>query len=195
MPPDTDTTARIPACFLNAAANEACKDGATVECAAAWEEVDGLEDAAMRAGMTQNAPPGSPTAVAPASPAAAEKPAKKSADASEKAKKEDKRMSNPATMAGVDPLAGVMPCAGDSCEAPSGTFEARLELERALQEGGNAADEPTLTKAIRDAVDVAITMCENGEDASQCAVAWEVVEELSSSASKRRVDDVDADAK
>ena len=194
MPPDTDTTARIPACFLNAAANEACKDGATVECAAAWEEVDGLEDAAMRAGMTQNAPPGSPTAVAPASPAAAEKPAKKSADAPEKAKKEDKRMSNPATMAGVDPLAGVMPCAGDSCEAPSGTFEARLELERALQEGGNAADEPTLTKAIRDAVDVAITMCENGEDASQCAVAWEVVEELSSSASKRRVDDVDADA-
>ena len=195
MPPDTDTTARIPACFLNAAANEACKDGATVECAAAWEEVDGLEDAAMRAGMTQNAPPGSPTAVAPASPAAAEKPAKKSADAPEKAKKEDKRMSNPATMAGVDPLAGVMPCAGDSCEAPSGTFEARLELERALQEGENAADEPTLTKAIRDAVDVAITMCENGEDASQCAVAWEVVEELSSSASKRRVDDVDAGAK
>ena len=195
MPPDTDTTALIPACFLNAAANEACKDGATVECAAAWEEVDGLEDAAMRAGMTQNAPPGSPTAVAPASPAAAEKPAKKSADAPEKAKKEDKRMSNPATMAGVDPLAGVMPCAGDSCEAPSGTFEARLELERALQEGENAADEPTLTKAIRDAVDVAITMCENGEDASQCAVAWEVVEELSSSASRRRVDDVDADAK
>ena len=166
-----------------------------MECAAAWEEVDGLEDAAMRAGMTQNAPPGSPTAVAPAPPAAAEKPAKKSADAPEKAKKEDKRMSNPATMAGVDPLAGVMPCAGDSCEAPSGTFEARLELERALQEGENAADEPTLTKAIRDAVDVAITMCENGEDASQCAVAWEVVEELSSSASRRRVDDVDAGAK
>ena len=184
-----------PRAFLNAAANEACKDGATVECAAAWEEVDGLEDAAMRAGMTQNAPPGSPSAVAPAPPAAAEKSEKKSADAPEKAKKEDKRMSNPATMAGVDPLAGFMPCAGDSCEAPSGTFEARLELERALQEGGNAADEPTLTKAIRDAVDVAITMCENGEDASQCAVAWEVVEELSSSASRRRVDDVDADAK
>ena len=45
-----------------------------MECAAAWEEVDGLEDAAMRAGMTQNAPPGSPSAVAPAPPAAAEKP-------------------------------------------------------------------------------------------------------------------------
>ena len=39
-----------PRAFSNAAANEACKDGATVECAAAWEEVDGLEDAAMRAG-------------------------------------------------------------------------------------------------------------------------------------------------
>ena len=193
-PPDTDTTECTPAWYSNPAANEACKDGATVECAAAWEEVDGLEDAAMRAGMTQNAPPGSPSAVSPALPVAAEKSAKKPAGAPKRAKKEDRRMLNPATMAGVDPLTGVMPCAGDSCEAPSGTFEARLELERALQVGGNAADEPTLTKAIRDAVDVAITMCENGEDASQCAVAWEVVEELSSSASKRRVDDVDADA-
>jgi len=32
-----------PPCPVLAAANEACKDGATVECAAAWEEVDGLE--------------------------------------------------------------------------------------------------------------------------------------------------------
>ena len=119
-----------------------------MECAAAWEEVDGLEDAAMRSGMNQNGPDFVPKSVPP--------------------------------------------CSGDSGEAPSGTFEARLELERALAEAGDGADEPKLTKAIRDAVGVAITLCENGADASQCAVAWEVVEELSSSASKRRVDDVDA---
>ena len=41
---------------LRAAANEV-QAGATVECAVD-EEVDGLEDAAMRAGMTQNAPSG-----------------------------------------------------------------------------------------------------------------------------------------
>ena len=101
-------------------------------------------------------------------------------------------MSNPATRAGVDPLADRMPCAGESCEAPQGTFEARGNLERALeagQRGRGSESEETLAEAIRDAVDVAITMCENGEDASQCAVAWEVVEELSASANKKREDD------
>ena len=29
-------------------------------------------------------------------------------------------------------------------------------------------------------------MCENREDPSQCAVAWEVVEELSASANKKK---------
>ena len=181
------TTPSDPLAFNFAAANEACKDGASVECAAAWEEVDGLEDAAMRSGMTQNGPDFVPKSVPKSNSKNNSAPAP-----SAPKKKEDARMSNPATMAGVDPLAGMMPCSGDSCEAPSGTFEARLELERALAEAGDGADEPKLTKAIRDAVGVAITLCENGADASQCAVAWEVVEELSSSASKRRVDDVDA---
>lgn len=45
-----------------------------------------------------------------------------------------------------------------------------------------------LANAIRDAVDVAITMCEDGVDPGQCAVAWEVVEELSASANKKRED-------
>lgn len=173
---------------LRAAANEVCKAGATVECAAAWEEVDGLEDAAMRAGMTQNAPSGfaqnAPSA-APSPPPAPPKPEAASTD-------QDPRMSNPATRAGVDPLAGMMPCAAESCEAPQGTFEARGNLERALeagQRGRGSESEETLAEAIRDAVDVAITMCENGEDASQCAVAWEVVEELSASANKKREDD------
>ena len=142
----------------------------------------------MRAGMTQNAPPGRTAAAAAAAPAVTRETKKEG----EPKKEKSARMSNPATRAGVDPLAGIMPCAGDTCEAPSGTFEARLRLERALEDGGNALDEPTLTKAIREAVDVAITMCEKGLDASQCAVAWEVVEELSSSANKRRVDDGDA---
>ena len=63
-----------------AAANEACKLGATIECAAAWEEVDGLEDAAMRAGMSQNAP----SAMAPKPPAKTSTP-----DAQTSKKKED----------------------------------------------------------------------------------------------------------
>ena len=149
MPPDTDTTARIPACFLNAAANEACKDGATVECAAAWEEVDGLEDAAMRAGMTQNAPEGFEPP--PAATAAAAAPEPRAS--------EDARMSNPATRAGVDPLADMMPCAGESCEAPQGTFEARGNLERALeagQRGRGSESEETLAEAIRDAVEMLV---------------------------------------
>ena len=101
----------------------------------------------------------------------------KSADAPEKAKKEDKRMSNPATMAGVRSPGwchalrrGQLRGAFWDVREASGTGAPcrRARTPRA---------EPTLTKAIRDAVDVAITMCENGEDASQCAVAWGGVEE------------------
>ena len=162
-----------------------CKAGATVECAVAWEEVDGLEDAAMRAGMTQNAPSGFEQNAPTEAPSPPLKPEAASTNP-------DPRMSNPATRAGVDPLADMMPCAGESCEAPQGTFEARGNLERALeagQRGRGSESEETLAEAIRDDVDVAITMCENGEDASQCAVAWEVVEELSASANKKREDD------
>ena len=153
-----------------------------MECAAAWEEVDGLEDAAMRAGMTQNAPKGfEPPPVATAAATAA---------APEPRASEDARMSNPATRPGVDPLANMMPCAGESCDVPTGDFEKRGALERAMEMAGKTAEASSdeLADAIREAVDVAITMCENGEDASQCAVAWEVVEELSSSANKRRSD-------
>lgn len=64
----------------HAAANEACKGGATVECSIAWEEVDGLEDAAMRAGMTQNAPESSPLYKAPPPPEKAGKADAKSKD-------------------------------------------------------------------------------------------------------------------
>jgi hypothetical protein len=183
----------------HAAANEACKGGATVECSIAWEEVDGLEDAAMRAGMTQNAPESSPLYKAPPPPP--EKAGKADAKSKDKEKPKPKssgsgRMSNPATMAGVDPLAGVMPCADESCEPAAGTFVARARLEDALKaassgEGGSEgdasdADDETLAGAIRDAVDVAISLCESGAEASQCAVAWEVVEELSSSANRKK---------
>ena len=41
---DSPHPPRSTSLFFTAAANEACKNGATVECAAAWEEVDGLED-------------------------------------------------------------------------------------------------------------------------------------------------------
>ena len=160
-----------------------CKAGATVECAVAWEEVDGLEDAAMRAGMTQNAPSGFEQNAPTEAPSPPLKPEAASTNP-------DPRMSNPATRPGVDPLANMMPCAGESCDVPTGDFEKRGALERAMEMAGKTAEASSdeLADAIREAVDVAITMCENGEDASQCAVAWEVVEELSSSANKRRSD-------
>lgn len=147
-----------------------------------------MEDAAMRVGMTQNAPDSVRSARSQKIPKINSAP---STSAPKKKENSSTWMSNPATMGGLDPLNGIMPCSGDTCEAPSGTFEARLRLERVLAGGATEAVEPKLTKAIRDAVDVAITLCENKADASQCAVAWEVVEELSSSASKRRVDDVE----
>jgi hypothetical protein len=86
-------------------------------------------------------------------------------------------------------------------EAPSGTFQKRAELEKLLgQSEKNAAgagaeedaSEGRLTDAIREAVDVAITMCENREDAGKCAVAWEVVEELSASANKKKKNEDDS---
>ena len=51
-----------------------------MECSIAWEEVDGLEDAAMRAGMTQNAPESSPLYKAPPPPEKAGKADAKSKD-------------------------------------------------------------------------------------------------------------------
>lgn len=160
------------------AANEACKLGATIECAAAWEEVDGLEDAAMRAGMSQNAP----SAMAPKPPAKTSTP-----DAQTSKKKEDTRMSNPATRAGTDPLAGMNPCGAGECEVPQGTLQARMDFERQMDSGeDDAEDDEALTVQIRDAVDVAISLCEQGASAGECAVAWDVVEELSSAKRKRR---------
>ena len=138
----------------------------------------------MRAGMTQNAPSGFEQNAPTEAPSPPLKPEAASTNP-------DPRMSNPATRAGVDPLADMMPCAGESCEAPQGTFEARGNLERRLRrdsaDAGASPRRPSRRRSV--CVDVAITMCENGEDASQCAVAWEVVEELSASANKKREDD------
>ena len=174
--------------FIHPAANEACKLGATIECAAAWEEVDGLEDAAMRAGMSQNAPSSEASSEIPKAknPARVEKK-KSSSDA-----KADVRMSNPATRAGTDPLAGMNPCGAGECEVPQGTFQARMDLEHAMAGGGAVhEDDEALTDQIRDAVDVAISLCEQGASAGECAVAWDVVEELSSAKrmKKRKRDD------
>mmetsp|Transcript_1578 Transcript_1578/g.3596 ORF Transcript_1578/g.3596 Transcript_1578/m.3596 type:complete len:282 (-) Transcript_1578:148-993(-) len=166
------------------AANEACKEGATVECAAAWEEVDGLEDAAMRAGMSQNAPS-----------YADDEPSKKQGGASTSSVNKPLTPAAPkkAQDRSADPLAGMKPCQGDECEAPQGTLQARFRLEKLLAStpGGSVDDlsegsVDELADAISEAVDIAMEMCENGEVPGQCAIAWEVVEELSASASKRK---------
>ena len=144
----------------------------------------------MRAGMSQNAPSSkasSPPKAKSQIPKIVEKK-KSSSDA-----KADVRMSNPATRAGTDPLAGMNPCGAGECEVPQGTFQARMDLERAMAGGGGAVheDDEALTDQIRDAVDVAISLCEQGASAGECAVAWDVVEELSSAKrmKKRKRDD------
>ena len=134
--------------------------------------------------MSQNAP--SSEIPKAKNPARVEKK-KSSSDA-----KADVRMSNPATRAGTDPLAGMNPCGAGECEVPQGTFQARMDLERAMAGGGAVhEDDEALTDQIRDAVDVAISLCEQGASAGECAVAWDVVEELSSAKrmKKRKRDD------
>ena len=152
----------------------------TVECAAAWEEGTGSRGA-VHARMTQNAPEErAPPPAAAAAAAAARAEPRASADA--------RGCRTPRLGPGWTP-ANMMPCAGENCDVPTGDpREAPPDSAREMAGNTAEASSDELADAIREAVDVAITMCENGEDASQCAVAWEVVEELSSSANKRRSD-------
>ena len=78
-----------------------------------------------------------------------------------------------------------MPCAGESCEAPQGTFEAR-QLERALERYADAERVPGDRGGDPWAPWTRITMCENGEDACSARQAWEVVESPASANKKRR---------
>jgi hypothetical protein len=90
-----------------------------------------------------------------------------------------------------DPLKDLDPCGPLGCEAETGEMNSRGILERAMmipnKEERSKFDEEsdkTLANAISEAVEKAMSLCDEGGDA--CATAWEVVEELSASANKRR---------
>jgi hypothetical protein len=91
----------------------------------------------------------------------------------------------------ADPLKDLDPCGPLGCEAETGEMNSRGILERAMmipnQDERKKFDEEsdkTLANAISEAVEKAMSLCDEGGDA--CATAWEVVEELSASANKRR---------
>jgi len=194
-------------------ANQLCKEekeeesgggkaGKNEECRAAWEIVDELEDAAMRAGMSR-------------SNRTVESSSSSSNSGDESSTNKTKRTQPPrripkmsevglseeelkerATKAKrvdpfADPLKDLDPCGPLGCEAETGEMNSRGILERAMmipnQDERKKFDEEsdkTLANAISEAVEKAMSLCDEGGDA--CATAWEVVEELSASANKRR---------
>jgi hypothetical protein len=194
-------------------ANQLCKEekeeesgggkaGKNEECRAAWEIVDELEDAAMRAGMSR-------------SNRTVESSSSRSNSGDESSTNKTKRAQPPrripkmsevglseeelkerATKAKrvdpfADPLKDLDPCGPLGCEAETGEMNSRGILERAMmipnQDERKKFDEEsdkTLANAISEAVEKAMSLCDEGGDA--CATAWEVVEELSASANKRR---------
>jgi len=199
-------------------ANQLCKeqeddkyDGSTVsqesmkECRAAWEMVDELEDAAMRAGMTRtnktvesarggdweeekNDAPGNKRGT---QPPRRRIPKMNEVGLSEEELKERAKAKRVDPF--EDPLKDLDPCGPMGCEAETGEMNSRGILERAMKipnkEERKKFDEEsdkTLATAISEAVEKAMSLCDEGGDA--CATAWEVVEELSASANKRRME-------
>ena len=199
-------------------ANQLCKeqeddknDGSPVsqesmkECRAAWEMVDELEDAAMRAGMTRtnktvesarggdweeekNNAPGNKRGT---QPPRRRIPKMNEVGLSEEELKERAKVKRVDPF--EDPLKDLDPCGPMGCEAETGEMNSRGILERAMKipnkEERKKFDEEsdkTLANAISEAVEKAMSLCDEGGDA--CATAWEVVEELSASANKRRME-------
>ena len=175
------------------------------ECRAAWEIVDELEDAAMRAGMsrtnrTVESRSGSSSSSSRSESSSASKtkgaqPPRRIPKMSEVGLSEEELKERAMKAKRVDPfedpLKDLDPCGPLGCEAETGEMNSRGILERAMmipnKEERSKFDEEsdkTLANAISEAVEKAMSLCDEGGDA--CATAWEVVEELSASANKRR---------
>jgi len=173
------------------------------ECRAAWEIVDELEDAAMRAGMsrtnrTVESRSGSSSSSRESSSTSKTKraqPPRRIPKMSEVGLSEEELKERAMKAKRVDPfedpLKDLDPCGPLGCEAETGEMNSRGILERAMmipnKEERSKFDEEsdkTLANAISEAVEKAMSLCDEGGDA--CATAWEVVEELSASANKRR---------
>ncbi len=174
-------------------------------CRAAWEIVDELEDAAMRAGMsrtnrTVESRSGSSSSSSRSESSSASKtkgaqPPRRIPKMSEVGLSEEELKERAMKAKRVDPfedpLKDLDPCGPLGCEAETGEMNSRGILERAMmipnKEERSKFDEEsdkTLANAISEAVEKAMSLCDEGGDA--CATAWEVVEELSASANKRR---------
>jgi len=174
------------------------------ECRAAWEIVDELEDAAMRAGMsrtnrTVESSSGSSSSSKSESSSTSKtkraQPPRRIPKMSEVGLSEEELKERAMKAKRVDPfedpLKDLDPCGPLGCEAETGEMNSRGILERAMmipnKEERSKFDEEsdkTLANAISEAVEKAMSLCDEGGDA--CATAWEVVEELSASANKRR---------
>ena len=173
------------------------------ECRAAWEIVDELEDAAMRAGMsrtnrTVESRSGSSSSSSESSSTSKTKraqPPRRIPKMSEVGLTEEELKERAMKAKRVDPfedpLKDLDPCGPLGCEAETGEMNSRGILERAMmipnKEERSKFDEESdkmLANAISEAVEKAMSLCDEGGDA--CATAWEVVEELSASANKRR---------
>jgi hypothetical protein len=181
---------------------EGGKAGKTEECRAAWEIVDELEDAAMRAGMSRS------NRTVESSSSSSNSGDESSTNKTKRAQPprripkmsevglSEEELKERATKAKrvdpfADPLKDLDPCGPLGCEAETGEMNSRGILERAMmipnQDERKKFDEEsdkTLANAISEAVEKAMSLCDEGGDA--CATAWEVVEELSASANKRR---------
>lgn len=172
-------------------------------CRAAWEIVDELEDAAMRAGMsrtnrTVESRSGNSSSSSESSSTSKTKraqPPRRIPKMSEVGLSEEELKERAMKAKRVDPfedpLKDLDPCGPLGCEAETGEMNSRGILERAMmipnKEERSKFDEEsdkTLANAISEAVEKAMSLCDEGGDA--CATAWEVVEELSASANKRR---------
>ena len=166
------------------------------ECRAAWEIVDELEDAAMRAGMSRtNRTVESRSGSSSTSKTKRAQPPRRIPKMSEVGLSEEELKERAMKAKRVDPfedpLKDLDPCGPLGCEAETGEMKSRGILERAMmipnKEERSKFDEEgdkTLANAISEAVEKAMSLCD--EDGDACATAWEVVEELSASANKRR---------
>ena len=164
-----------------------CEEGPSPGCAAAWEEVEELSEAAARKNLLE--------------------PNWFDEDGEENFLTETLRGQQdfdplgeaiPPGLRGValqgrqvrgaqDPLQDVKPCEIYECVDPENTLEQAGALESLLAGGaggpgmGDAADLP-VEQAIRQAAEV----CEEDFSAPDCAVAWDQVEELSAEASRKK---------
>ena len=167
------------------------------ECRAAWEVVDELEDAALRAGMSRSTKSTDSMSKEASSTTVQRKTPRRIPKLSEVGKTHEelqaakRNNTNERIDPFSDPLKDIDPCGPLGCAAQTGEMNSRGILERAMKipnkderKKFDKESDVSLANAITMAVSKAMSLCAEGGDT--CAAAWDEVEELSASASKRR---------